>query len=80
MAEKDHEVRQVALVLAEFSDHEHEVHAHHVTSEAEEKRLAETQKAGVTPEQVDGYSHDSVTQVFSPDIEREILDEACGIE
>jgi hypothetical protein len=41
VAEEDHEVRKIAFVLAEFSDHQHEVHAHHVTAEGEEQRLAE---------------------------------------
>ena len=47
MPEEYHEIRQQILVLSaagvdpEVADHEHEVHADHVATEAEEERLSE---------------------------------------
>ena len=61
--EEDHEVRQVALVVAVAADLAHEVHAHRVAAEREEDAVAERQDAGVAPDQVhrqrrDGVAHD----------------------
>jgi len=40
------------MILAEVADHAHEIHADHVTTEAEEQRLSETQQPGVAPQHV----------------------------
>ena len=74
VTEEDHEVGQVAVILAEAADHEHEVHPQRVAAEREEEALAKTEQAGVAPEQVDAQGEHGVGEVFAPEVEREIAD------
>jgi hypothetical protein len=65
--EEDHEVRQVALVVAVTADLAHQVHTHDVAAEREEQAVAQTQDAGVAPDQVhgqrtNGVAHDLADQ------------------
>jgi hypothetical protein len=54
------------LVLPEGADHAHEVHAVHVAAEGEEERLAQTEQAGVAPEQVHRDGEQRVAKIFAP--------------
>jgi hypothetical protein len=42
VAEEYHEIREIAVVLPELSDQEHEVHAEGVTAQRKEQTLSQT--------------------------------------
>ena len=68
------------MILAQVTDHTHEIHAHHVAAETEEKRLPQAKETGVTPKQINRNREQGVTKIFTPKIDREIADYAVGIE
>src|SRR6185503_16532810 len=72
--EEDHEVGQVALVLAELPDLQHEIHAESVSAEREEQALTETEQAGVTPKQVHAQCQHGVAEIFAVNAECESRD------
>ena len=78
--QEDEEVGDRFMILAEIADHAHEVHAEHVAAEAEEERLAEAEEAGVAPEQIDGDGEQGVAEIFAPQVEGEVADDAGGIQ
>ena len=86
VSQEHHEIREAGGVLAglgvgaQGAGEQHEVHAKHVASEAEEEGLAQGEQAGVTPEQVDAEGEHGVAEVFAPEVDGEVADDARRVE
>ena len=67
-----HEVGERALIDALRADLEHEVHPHRVGTQTEEHAVAETQHAGIAPQEVQTESEDGVRQELAEEVEGEV--------
>ena len=52
--QKHHEVGQIAFVIAIGANLAHQVHAHGITTQRKEHAVAQTQNAGIAPDQIHG--------------------------
>ena len=74
VSEEDHEVRKLALVGSQLSDHEHEMHPECIAPESEEKALPQAKEPGVSPEHVEAHRQHREAEVLSPDPELKARD------
>ncbi len=66
VVEEHHEVRQQRVAIdAARADFAHQVHAHRVAAEREERRVTERQDARVAPHQIDRQCEHRVAQIFA---------------
>src|SRR5450755_632918 len=64
--QEHHEVRQDRIAVdAAAADLAHQIHAHRVTAEREERAMAERKNAAIAPDQVDRERQDRVADIFS---------------
>ena len=64
--QEHHEVRQDRVgVDAARPDLPHEIHAHRIAAEREERAMAERQNAAIAPDQIERDGEDRVTKIFA---------------
>src|SRR6185437_4889499 len=72
--EKNHEVRQVAVIDAFVTDRAHQVHAHCIAAEREEQSMAKRQDAGVAPDEIHRERDDRIAHDLAAKRDRVIGD------
>ena len=64
--QEHHEVRQQQIaVYAAGADLPHQIHAHAIAAEREERTVAKAQYAGIAPDQIEAQRQDRVAQIFA---------------
>ena len=72
VAEKDHEVREITLVLSELPNLKHEIHAKGIASERKEKALPEAKQPGKPPQDIHANRQNRISEVLAIEIDRKI--------
>ena len=73
--QEHHEVGQHRIAVdAARADLPHQVHAHRVAAEREERRVAEAEDAAVAPDEIDGQREHRVAQVLADERQRRTVE------
>ena len=69
--QEHHEVRQLGIAVdAACTDLAHQVHAHRVAAEREERAVAQAQDAGVAPDEIERDREQRVAEVLAEQLHR----------